>query len=125
LLLTIFYAPSVFALGFGAQARYWVPTLKGDLRVDSGSIVGTKVDLKDDLGISNENIPVVEAFFSIGDNEITFSYSLIEFSGDKNIGKTVVFHGGYLAMSLKIDHISDIFTTMDFYGPYAGRSRKF
>lgn len=34
-LLTIFYVPSVFALGFGARADYWIPTFKGDLRVDN------------------------------------------------------------------------------------------
>jgi outer membrane protein len=92
-LLTVFYAPSACALGFGAQARYWIPTLEGDLRMDDGSIAGTKVDLKDDLGISNENIPGVEAFFSIGDHEITASYSLIDLSGDKHIDKTIVFNG--------------------------------
>ena len=34
ILLTAFYAPSVFALGFGARADYWIPTFSGDLRVD-------------------------------------------------------------------------------------------
>jgi hypothetical protein len=32
----------------------------------------------------------------------------------------VNIHGGYRAMSLKIDNISDVYAKMDFYGPYVG-----
>jgi outer membrane protein len=110
ILLTIFYVPSVFALGVGAQARYWIPTLEGDLRMDDGSITGTKVDLKDDLGISNENVPGVEAYFSIGDHEITASYSLIDLSGDKHINKTIVFNGDTYAVSSNVK--TDFTTSM-------------
>jgi len=93
ILTIIFYVPSVYALGFGVQAGYWIPELKGDLRVDNGDIVGTKVDIKDDLGISNENFPGAEAFFEIGNHEITVSCSLIDLSGSKNIQKSIVFDG--------------------------------
>ena len=34
-------------------------------------------------------------------------------------------HGGYRAMSLKIDNISDVYAKMDFYGPYAGLAISF
>jgi hypothetical protein len=34
-------------------------------------------------------------------------------------------HGGYRAMSLKIDNVSDIYAKMDFYGPYAGLAISF
>jgi hypothetical protein len=34
-------------------------------------------------------------------------------------------HGGYRAMSLKIDDVSDIYAKMDFYGPYAGLAISF
>ena len=30
------------------------------------------------------------------------------------------FYVGYRIMSLKIDDVEDIYTKMDFYGPYAG-----
>jgi hypothetical protein len=29
-------------------------------------------------------------------------------------------HGGYRAMSVKIDNVSDVYAKMDFYGPYVG-----
>ncbi|MGA2781525.1 MAG: hypothetical protein ABSF13_06335 [Smithella sp.] len=92
-LLAIFYVPSVFALGFGAQADYWIPTFTGDLRVDNNGATGTPINIKDDLGISSDNIPGVEAYFGIGNHEITFTYSRINLSGAKNIEKKIVFNG--------------------------------
>ena len=85
ILLTIFCAPSAFALGFGASADYWIPTFKGDLRVDNNGVTGTEINLKDDLGISNENIPGAEAYFGVGNHEITLAYSQVNLSGDKDI----------------------------------------
>lgn len=93
ILLTIFCAPSAFALGFGVSADYWIPTFKGDLRVDNNEVVGTEINLKDDLGISNDNIPGAEAYFGIGNHEITLAYSQVNLSGAKNIDKTIVFNG--------------------------------
>ena len=34
-------------------------------------------------------------------------------------------YGGYRAMSLKIDNVSDIYAKMDFYGPYVGLAISF
>jgi hypothetical protein len=93
ILLTIFCAPSAFALGFGVSADYWIPTFKGDLRVDNNGVVGTEINLKDDLGISNDNIPGVEAYFGIGNHEISLAYSLVNISGAKNIDKEIKFNG--------------------------------
>ena len=93
ILLTILYAPSVAAFDLGAQAEYWIPTFDGDVRVDNNGIVGTEVDLKDDLGVDNENFPGVKAYFGIGNHEITLAYSRIEFSGAKRINRNIIFNG--------------------------------
>ncbi len=81
ILVTIFFSPSAFALGFGASADYWIPTFEGDLRVDGNGVTGTEINLKEDLGISNENIAGVEAYFGIGNHEITLAYSQVNLSG--------------------------------------------
>jgi outer membrane protein len=93
ILLTIFFAPSAFALGFGASADYWIPTFKGDLRVDGNGVIGTEINLKDDLGISNDNIPGAEAYIGIGNHEITLAYSQVNLSGAKNVGTLILFNG--------------------------------
>ena len=109
ILLTIFFAPSAFALGFGASADYWIPTFKGDLRVDGNGVPGTPINLKDDLGIGNDNFAGVEAFFGIGNHEITVAYSQVNLSGAKNVGTPILFNGypftGYVESELKTSMI--------------------
>lgn len=108
ILLTIFCAPSAFALGFGASADYWIPTFKGDLRVDDNDFTGTEINLKDDLGISNENIPGAEAYLGVGNHQITLAYSQINLSGDKQIDKEIKFNGKTYSVS---DHVKSEFNT--------------
>jgi outer membrane protein len=110
ILLTMFYVPSVSALEFGVRAEYWIPTFKGDLRVDDNGVVGTEISLKDDLGISNDNIPGAEAYFGIGNHEITFTYSRINLSGAKSIEKDIVFNGDKYKESAYVE--SELTTNM-------------
>jgi len=110
ILLTAFYAPSVFALGFGARADYWIPTFSGDLRVDDNGAPGTLINLKDDLGISNDNIPGVEAYFGIGNHEITLAYSQVNLSGAKNIEKNIWFNGDLYLVTTYVE--SELKTSM-------------
>ena len=110
ILLLTFYVPSVFALGFGARADYWIPAFKGDLRVDDNGVVGTEINIKDDLGISNDNIPGVEAYLEIGNHEISLAYSLVNLSGAKNIEKNIVFNGDTYNVSAYVE--SELKTSM-------------
>jgi hypothetical protein len=93
ILLTAFYVPSVFALGFGVRADYWIPTFSGNLRVDKDGSIGTDINLQGDLDMSSDNIPGVEAYFGIGDHEISLAYSRLSLSGAKNINEPIVFNG--------------------------------
>jgi outer membrane protein len=110
ILLTVFYVPSVFALGFGVRADYWIPTFTGDLRVDGSGSPGTPINIKDDLGISSDNIPGVEAYFGIGNHEITLAYSRLNISGAKNIEKKIVFNGDTYQMNAYVE--SELTTNM-------------
>jgi outer membrane protein len=112
ILLTIFIAPSAFALGFGASADYWIPTFKGDLRVDinTDTVPGTEINLKEDLGVSNENIPGVEAYFGIGNHEITVAYSQVNLSGDKKLNAEIKFNG--IPFNIAEDVKSELKTSM-------------
>ena len=110
IMLTIFCAPSVFALGFGVSADYWIPTFKGDLRVDNNTVPGTEINLKEDLGISNENIPGVEAYFGIGNHEITMAYSQVNLSGTKKLNTEIKFNG--IPFDISQDVESELKTSM-------------
>ena len=110
ILLTIFFAPSAFALGFGASVDYWIPTFKGDLRVGNNVDPGTEINLKDDLGISNDNIPGAEAYFELGNHEISLAYSRVNLSGAKNIDKEIKFNGNTYNVSDYVE--SELKTSM-------------
>ncbi len=77
------------ALELGARGYYWFPSLSGDLRVDSGSIVGTTFNLKDDLGMGNKNIPSVEAFAGLGKHHFSVMYTQVDFSGSNTLSAAV------------------------------------
>jgi len=101
--MTIFFAPSVYALGFGAHAEYWIPTFKGDLRVDGNGVEGTEINLDNDLGISNENFPGVEAFFGVGNHEIRLMNSSV-YDNKKDIHVPIPMIG----LGAKIGLLADI-----------------
>ncbi len=81
------------AFELGVRGRYWFPDLRGDLQVDSSGIVGTKVDLRDDLGIDNEAYPWVDVFAGIGKHHLTFSYYEADFKGSQRLTDRIVFNG--------------------------------
>jgi hypothetical protein len=61
--------------------------------VNGNGVPGTEINVNNDLGISSDNIPGVEAYFGIGNHEITFTYSRINLSGAKNIENDIMFNG--------------------------------
>ncbi len=58
LALVLFVLPSPSwgqVLSVEAEGRYWRPALSGKLKVSAGTVIGSEVDLKDDLGMEGEN----------------------------------------------------------------------
>ncbi|PKN60893.1 MAG: hypothetical protein CVU53_00735 [Deltaproteobacteria bacterium HGW-Deltaproteobacteria-11] len=85
------------ALEIGARGYYWFPTLKATLKAGSS---GTEVNIKDDLGIGDSNTYSVEAFAGLGNHHLTLSYTPLDYSGSKNITKTINFNNkNYVAGS--------------------------
>lgn len=99
-----------YAFEIGARGYYWFPELKGNLRVDQGGITGTQVDLKDDLGISNESFPSVEVFAGIGKHHVSFMYTQFHYSGTKIINQNIIFSGQTYAANALVE--SDLKTKM-------------
>lgn len=114
ILIGVFLASSCFALEFGARANYWIPTFKGDLRVDKNSVRGTEIDLKDDLGVKNENVSFVEAYFGVGKHEITFMYAQVNFSGTKYFDGNVRLHSSTIGSAY--DNTQDIHAPIPMIG---------
>lgn len=82
LLLAPLSAHAVVELG--AKGAYWFPKLSGDLEI--GDIRG---DVKDELGFSNENVPMGEVFFRAGSHHLTLGAARFDYSGKTaELGKT-------------------------------------
>jgi outer membrane protein len=90
--LLVFIAPA-HAFEFGARGYYWFPDFSGDVRVDKNSIIGTTISTEDDLGIGNESYPSVEVFMGAGKHHINFMYTKADYSGEKNLSRSIDFMG--------------------------------
>jgi len=88
----VFFAGSVVpaaALEFGARGSYWFPSMKASVKAGSS---GTEINLKDELGISDNNTYSVEAFAGIGHHHLSLSYTPLDYTGRRNIAKTINFN---------------------------------
>ena len=93
IVLVIGMAVPASAFELGVRGMYWFPDLQGDVQVDKDGIVGTKLDLRDDLGINNESYPWLDVFLGIGKHHLTFSYFEANYKGSQFINKNIYFNG--------------------------------
>ncbi|UCG14153.1 MAG: hypothetical protein JSU72_06730 [Deltaproteobacteria bacterium] len=85
--------PPVQAFEIGVRGYYWFPGLDGNIRVDANGITGTKIDLKSDLGLSDESYPVIEGFVGLGKHHLSVSYYRADYSGNNILSRDIVFNG--------------------------------
>ena len=83
----------VSAFELGARGYYWFPELSGVMRVDDAGIVGTELNLEDDLDIDNESYPVVEMFAGIGKHHLSLAFYNLDYDGDTVLTKDIYFDG--------------------------------
>ena len=100
----------VSAFELGVRGYYWFPELSGVIRADNAGIVGTELDLKDDLGVDNKSYPVVEVFAGIGKHHLSLAFYNLDYDGDTVLTKDIYFNGELfqvnerIASSLKYDN---------------------
>jgi outer membrane protein len=90
---------SAYALEVGVRGYYWFPELNGDVTVDEGGTLGTKIDFEDDLGMDDEDYPVVEAFVGLGDHHFSVSAMHIDYSGSETLTESITFKGEIYAVN--------------------------
>jgi hypothetical protein len=73
----------------GVRGYYWFTSISGDVKLDDGSLDGTKLDLKDDLDIDDESYPVGEAFIGLGDHHLSFSFYRADYKGTATLTKDI------------------------------------
>ncbi len=103
MVVVVVFSTTAMALELGARAYYWFPELSsGDLRVDGKGLDGTTVKLKDDLGMSDESYPIIEAFAGLGSHHLSFSCYRAEYDGREILNKEIIFNGKTYAKNTSI-----------------------
>ena len=81
------------ALEGGVRGYYWFTSISGDIKLEGGSLDGTKVDLKDDLDMGDESYPVGEAFIGWGRHHLTFSFYRADYKGTATLTEDINVDG--------------------------------
>lgn len=81
------------ALEFGVRGNYWMTSLDGEMKVTSGALTGTTVDMKDDLDLEDENLPGFEAFVGMGKHHLSVAYMASSTDGSATLNRQLVFDG--------------------------------
>ncbi len=84
---------SALAVEIGARGAYWFPELSGDVQTTTAGVPETLIDVKDTLGVEDENLPFGEAFLRAGRWTLRVGYSGIKFDGNKELSQTIMFNG--------------------------------
>ena len=92
----------VSAFELGVRGYYWFPELSGVIRVDEAGIVGTELDLEDDLGVDSESYPVIEVFAGIGKHHLSLAFYNLDYDGDTVLTKDIYFNGEFFQANERV-----------------------
>jgi hypothetical protein len=98
----------VSAFEIGARASYWFPPLKTNIQVDGAGLVGTDINLKDDLGVGTESFPSFEVFGGMGDHHLSLAYTPISYSGSTTLSTPIIFNGQVFAAGSRVETDFDL-----------------
>jgi hypothetical protein len=90
------------------EGHYWIPDLEAEIRYTELDR-GTTTDLKEDLGIKDENYPEVRFTWFIGPrHRVRLSYTQVTYSGENNIGRTIEFGGDTFTVGSLVESEFDL-----------------
>jgi len=85
------------------EGRYWFTDLRATMKAKGGSLPGTDIDVKDDLGLKGEDAPEGRLTFLTGPNSrIRLAYTPLHFEGEKTVGRTITFDGTSFAANSRV-----------------------
>jgi hypothetical protein len=109
-----FFALSNAASGFCQdtkvefEGRYWVSDMSADVKIIESNI-GEKFDVKDDLGIEDENLPEGRLSYHTGPNSLLrLGYTQVQYSADEVVSRTIDFKGQSYTAGTRVESEFDI-----------------
>ncbi len=100
-LLTCLAAPARALPGFeaGVRGTYWFPDLSATAQSTTAGVVETRFDVKDDLGVGDEDFLSGEAFVRFGRTTFRLGYLPVRFDGSQTLTRSIVFGGQTFSVS--------------------------
>lgn len=86
----------------GIRGTYWFPDLSATAQTTTAGLPDTKFDLKDDLGVDDEDFLSGEAFLRFGRVHLRVGYTQIGFDGTTTLTQDIEFNGQTFQVS---DHV--------------------
>lgn len=85
------------------EGRYWVTDLSSHVKATEDLLIGTDIDLVDDLGLGDKDFPEARLIWNTGPNSLLrFAYTKVSYGGDKNIERTILFSGQSYAVGTHV-----------------------
>jgi hypothetical protein len=84
---------TAFALEAGVRGEYWFPSISGNAQTTTSGLPDTPFDLKDTLGIQDENTFFGEAFLGVSRFTLRVGYTPLKFDGSSTLTQDFVFNG--------------------------------
>lgn len=83
-----------------AEGRYWLPTLDANFKSSTAAVLGTNIDLVDDLGLDDsETFPEGRVTLNIGKHRLRYGFMPLEWDATKTITRSIVFGGQTYSVS--------------------------
>lgn len=103
LAMILLLAMPVGAFEIGARGYYWFPGFKTDMKADVSNLVGSDVNLKDNLNVGTDSFPSVEVFAGLGKNHLGLTYTPITYSGSAKLDQPINFDGKTFLAGWNVD----------------------
>ncbi len=86
------------------EGRYWFTDLNATAKVTSGGVLGTDIDLANDLGIDDrKNFFDGRITLELGKHRIRYGFAPLKWSGSKTLTSSVTFNGQTYSASAGVD----------------------
>jgi hypothetical protein len=93
---------TALALEVGVRGEYWFPTISGSAQTTTSGLPDTPFDIKDTLGVQDEDFPFWEAFLGVSRFTFRVGYMQPQYDGSSTLTQTFVFKGQTFAVNEKI-----------------------
>lgn len=106
--LTVFAVMLLAAPGAQAivnvEGRYWFSNFDDKVKISKGSVIGTDINLVDDLGVDDSrNFWEGRITLELGSHKLRYGFMPLEWKGSKSLNRSITFNGQTYSASTNVN----------------------